>query len=412
MNKQNIAFKIILLAFLLACLACNLIPLLSRIHEREVYNKELAEASSQAVQYVCDKYGIEPELVDITEDSWFARNNRSPSKESVIPMKANGREFYVQSDVWGENGIERADSYQWNEIEAAIASEIEKSVPGGETVDIYAYDKLSNNSMFRLKYVFSEYYDGSNLEKLMKNSGGNVEMVFANVDDIDILGSGLCEKLRGWGLTYKLTVFDTDERAREFAENLRRLNEDHNYFLWSNFGNYAPLYRIYAPYIIKSFTYYSEEKGGEKTIGYELQSFDDFKYGYFPTHLDNYTGSKSVGISYEKPGEMVNWLTKYFNEGDAVSKPLSKEYILENGYGEVLVYYPLEKFEGMDINKIGLMWCAMRSGVLNNRDMVRAEICGDYAVFLISAPGDDMSFMLVDLDGQEDYVPEYKRNRR
>lgn len=407
MEKKKIALTILGLVFTVVGLVCSLIPFFNRIHEKEVYKKELAEAASQAVQYVRDKYGIEPELVDIPEDSWYERNNSNPSVESVIPMKANGKEFYVISRV---NGIERGDNYQWNEIEAAIASEIEKIVPSGETIDIYAYNKFSNNSLFRFKYVFSEYYDGTNIEELLKNSGGNVEIVFPNVDNIDIKASGLCEKLRGWGLTYKLTVFDSTERSKEFAEKLRRLNEDRNYRLWSDFGNYAPLYIIYAPYIIKSY-YYNEDKGGEKTISYDLQSFDDFKYGYFPTHLDNYKGSVSVGISCGESGEMVNWLTKYFNEGDAVSKPLSKEYILENGYGEVLVYYPLEKFEGMDINKVGLMWCAMRSGVLNNRDMVRAEICGDYAVFLISVP-DDMSFMLVDLDGREDYVPEYKRNRR
>lgn len=409
MEKKKIALKILSLVFLIACLAICLTSLFSKIHKKEVYKKELAEASSQAVEYIRDKYGFEPELVDMAEDDTFKRDNMNPSVESIIPMKANGREFYVKTSV-SSYGVQRADSYQWNEIESAIASEIEKIVPGGEAVEIYAYNRLSSAGMFQLKYVFSEYYDGSNLEELMKDSRGNVEMVFPNVDDVDISLSSLCEKLRGWGLKYKLTVFDTSERAREFAENLRRLNEDYNYLLQINLGNYAPLYNIYAPYIIKSLYYYDEEKGGAKTISFDLQSFDDFKYGYFPTHLDDYKGSVKVGVSCGESGEIAKWFAHY-DEQNAVGKPLSDEYILENGYGEVAIYYPLKKFEGIDINKIGLAWFIKDSYITNNRDIARAEICGDYAVFLISAPDDDMSFMLIDLDGQEDYVPEYKRGK-
>lgn len=408
MEKKKTALKILWLVFVLAGLACSLIPLFGKIHKDQVYKREIAEASLQAVQYVRDKYGIEPELVDITEDAALIEN-REPSVGSVIPMKANGREFYVKTAI-SSYGVQRADSYQWNEIEAAIASEIEKLIPGGEAVEIYAYNKLSNAGMLQLKNVFSEYYDGGNLEELMKDSGGNVEMVFPNVDDIDISLSGLREKLLGWGLKYKLTVFDTAERAKEFAEELRRLNEERSYYLQSGFGNYAPLYRIYAPYIIGSLCYYDKEKGGAKTISYDLQSYDDFKYGYFPTHLDDYAGSMKVGISCGESGEIAKWFGHY-DEQNAVGKPLSDEYILENGYGEVVIYYPLENFEGMDIDKVGLAWFIKDSYITNNRDIVRAEVCGDYAVFSVSASDDNMSFMLVDLDGQEDYVPEYKRGK-
>lgn len=408
MGKKKTALKILWLVFVLAGLACSLIPLFGKIHKDQVYKREIAEASLQAVQYVRDKYGIEPELVDITEDAALIEN-REPSVGSVIPMKANGREFYVKTAI-SSYGVQRADSYQWNEIEAAIASEIEKLIPGGEAVEICAYNKLSNAGMLQLKNVFSEYYDGGNLEELMKDSGGNVEMVFPNVDDIDISLSGLREKLLGWGLKYKLTVFDTAERAKEFAEELRRLNEERSYYLQSGFGNYAPLYRTYAPYIIGSLCYYDEEKGGAKTISYDLQSYDDFKYGCFPTHLDDYAGSMKVGISCGESGEIAKWFGHY-DEQNAVGKPLSDEYILENGYGEVVIYYPLENFEGMDIDKVGLAWFIKDSYITNNRDIVRAEVCGDYAVFSVSASDDNMSFMLVDLDGQEDYVPEYKRGK-
>lgn len=405
MEKKKLALTILRWVLIAAGLMCGLIGLFGRIHEKNVYKRELAEAKAQAVEYVRDKYGFEPELVDMTEDDRFAWDNKSPSVESVIMMKANGREFYVKSEAF-ENDVRRADSYQWNEIEAAIASEIEKLVPGGEVIEICAYNKLSNNGLFYLKNVFSEYYDGSNIEELLKNTGGNVEMVFANVNDIDIPKSGLCEKLRGWGLKYKLTVFGSDERAEEFAEKLRLLNENPSYYSYSNRGKFAPLYRTYAPYIAESFFYYDEKKGGAKTIGYELQSFDDFKYGYFPTHIDDYRGSKSVGISYGESGEIAKWFGHY-DEGYAVEKPLSKEYILDNGYGEAVIYYPLEKFEGMDINKIGLAWFVKDSIITNNRDIASAEVCGDYAVFSVRSSDNNMRFMLVDMDGREDYVPEY-----
>lgn len=394
MEKKKIALTVLGCALTLSGLIIWLVQFFNKVHEKQVYRDELAEASSQAVEYVRAKYGIEPELVDIAEGSWYARNNQDPSEESVIPMKANGREFYVKSQL-NDNGIERGDNYQWNEIEAAIAAEIGKIVPGGEAVDIYAHNIFSNDSLFRLKYVFSEYYDGTNIEELLKNSGGNVEMVFPN--GVDIAASGLCEKLREWGMTYKLTVFDTAERAKEFAERLRRLNEDDVYLSQSNFGNYAPLYEIYAPYIDKSYAYYSEDEGGAKTIDYDLYSFDDFMVS-------------RDGCSYGESGEIAKWFG-YYDEQNAVGKPISKEYMFENGYGNVAIYYPLEKFDGMDINKVGLAWFTKDSYITNNRDIARAEICGGYVVFLIYSPDNDLSFMLVDIDGQEDYVPEWKRNR-
>lgn len=406
MEKKKLALTILQWTLIVIGLGCSLTSLFWKIHKKEVYKKELAEATAQAVEYVRDKYGFEPESVDMSKDNTFAIENREPSKESIVMMKANGRDFYVKSVVT-ENGIKHADNYQWNEIEAAIVSEIEKLVPDGKAIDVYAYNLFPNENFLILKNVFSEYYDGSNLEELMENSGGSVEMVFPNVD---IEKSGLCEKLRSWGLTYKLTVFDTDERAQEFAEKLRHLNENEDYISESRFGKYAPPYRAYAPYIIKSFSYYSGENGGAKTIGYELQDFDDFKYGYFPTHIDDYRGSKSVGISYGKSGEIARWFGHY-GENNAVGKPLSKEYMLENGYGDVVIYYPLEKFKDMNINKVGLAWFIKDSYVTNNRDIAHAEVCGDYAVFSVHCPDDNMSFVLVDMNGQENYTPEYKRDK-
>lgn len=395
MEKKKIALIILGWALTLGGLAISLTQFFNKVHSKQVYKDELAEASSQAVEYVRGKYGIEAELVDIEEDSWYARNNREPSEESVIPLKANGKEFYVKSQA-NENGVVKADSYQWNEIEAAIAAEIGKIVPGGEAVEIYAYNMFPEDGGIFLKNCFSEYYDGGNLEELLKNSGGYVEMAFPK-SEIDIEKSGLREKLRGWGMTYKLTVFDDAERAKEFSEKLRRMYEEGDDRSWSWSHDFAALYTIYAPYIDKSYAFYSE-KEDEKTVSYDLHGFDGF--------LVRRECSRE-----EKQDRMASWLVKYYDEGGIVSRPLSKEYRLETGYGYTAVYFPLEKFEGVDIDKIGLMWCAMESGILNNRDLARAEICGDYAVFPINSTFNSANFMLVDISGQEDYVPAYKRDK-
>lgn len=73
---------------------------------------------------------------------------------------------------------------------------------------------------------------------------------------------------------------------------------------------------------------------------------------------------------------------------------------------DVCIYYPLDKLEGRDIDRIGAAWCGRSHVPWDDRGIARAEIYGDYAVFRICfGSEEDIMFMLVDNTGQEEYIP-------
>lgn len=107
--------------------------------------------------------------------------------------------------------------------------------------------------------MFDRYFDGGNLDEVLSGMRGMAEMVFSGVDAAD---RGLAELLADMNLTqYKLTSFDTAERAAEFAAH-------------SDIGEHD--YELYAPYITSSVESPNKD-GAASGISYELKSYDDFQ---------------------------------------------------------------------------------------------------------------------------------------
>ena len=137
-----------------------------------------------------------------------------------------------------------------------------------------------------------------------------------------------------------------------------------------------------------------------------MQKTNEFEYAYFPvewrTFSMNCRDVQAVPLDYDQLSKSFG----YYDEQYCLSKPVSRQYSFDSSYGDVWIYYSLEKLKDYDLDKIGVAWYSC-GGSLNNRDISRAEICGDYALFHL--PFGEDYFMLVDNSGQEEYIPGWKK---
>lgn len=380
-NNWRIVLCVILSALSILWLGYRIISFIRSENERR---EQIATASENAVRYIRNKYGFEAEILDDPGDDKFLLAVRHSELYMPFKMKSGDKEFYVAADRLKESD-DCVDSYQSEEIAAAITDKISEIQGGGRVIWMWVgirRDYLGYKSMFR------KYFNGNNIDEVLEDCKGGIEMVFA---DADFSENKLPEKLEQWNMQFKLVSFDTPERVEEFAK-IDYIDEH--------------TYEIYAPYI----TDYTEQPqdGVESGISYSLKSYDDFQYCYFPTDVNKYKDSSdNVEISEMRQSDF-SYHFEYHNEEYWISKPLSKAYQFKVLYGDVCVYYPLEKFKDKDIEQIGAAWYSV-SGFSDNYDIVRADICGEYAVFTMPTYGQE--FMLVDNFGQEEFIPAWKKGR-
>lgn len=378
MNKKRRTAGIICLLIMVSLCAYKGINYLKTENE---YKMQYEQASTNAVGYIYKKYGFEAEIVeDKSKDSWNSYLLKYGRMRLLA--KYDTEKFFVFSDCIQDSPV-GYDSYQYEEIKTAVINKISDELPGGKLID---YSVLSNDPWDPCVgiYGFQTYYDGNNLDEVLTGCWGEIDMVFANTN---FSGIFIADKLSEWNIDFEFTSFDTQERMEKFA------NENSQYL---NYGYGA--FEKYAPYI----TDHLEIKDGEVLgLDINMQSFGDFMYSYFPVE------NRSFPISYNMTVEERE--TKYFKqhydwykEGEYVSKPITNAYYFNCRYGDIYVYYPLDKLKDYDIENIGAAWYS-GGGITNNRNIEKLSVCEDYAVFCL--PFHQMEFMLVDTSGYEEYVP-------
>ncbi len=383
--KVRVIVGIVLLALGLSCSLYSLIGRVRADNEKEALT---ARARENAAAYVSEKYGFDAELIE-DDDKYHANYNAYFEEDKIVAMQNGDKKFYVLAKT-AENpdfsGF--ADSYQDEEIKAAFFDKVSEFQAGGKVIE--AYWGCPNDARFLImRSMYHNRFDGNDLDEALEDCKGKLEMVFANAELSD---SPLAEWLTSHDIECKLTSFDSEQRAEEFSK-LENIN-DHSY-------------EIYAPYI----TGYVEltPSGKESGISYKLKSRDDFRYCYFPTESLKYEDSSDrVAVSEIEQSEFTKHYA-YYNDDYCLRKPLSKAYKFTVKYGNVCVYYPLKKFEGMELEQVGAAYY-FHGGFANNYDIARAEVCGEYAVFTL--PVYDQEFMLVDNTGQEEFVPQWKKKKQ
>ncbi len=380
-TKHNI-FYAVLLIILVLFFGYKII---TRIKEENEYKAQLAMATENAVRYVRGKYGFEPEFIDETESVF----DREELGIMFLNFQYNGKEFMVISDCLNDNTV-CADTYQYEEVMQAVTDKILSEYPNGKAVSGIVGN--NNTPLFQAygSFVsfrgFETYYDGSNLDEILTNCRGEVEMVFADTvfSDMDIL-DWLTER----NIDVEFTSFDTEEHLEQFEAA-------------SSMVSSYSRYKMLAPYI----TDHLEIKDGEKQgLNISFQSCGDFIYSYFGYSEKGFPVSQENTVE-EHPPEAITQHFEWYNEGEYVSKPITNVYDFDYGWN-TYVYYPLEKLKDHDIENIGAAWYS-GGGQVNNRGIEKPYVCGDYAVFYLPVGAD--TFMLVDMSGYDEYIPDWANN--
>lgn len=363
-SKGNIFWIILLAAVVLFCGY----KIILNIKEKNEYKAQLAVATENAVRYVREKYGFEPEFIKEMENYF----DREKYGAMFLNFQYNGKEFMVIADCLNNSGV-CVDNYQHKEVEQAVIDKVLSEYPNGKTVNVSIAEETPFFSSLFPFLGFQTYYDGSNLDEVLTDSSsGRVEMIFVNTDFSDM---GIADWLAERNIDVEFTSFDTEEHLAEF-EALP------TWWSMSDYSRYAKL----APYI----TDHVILNGTDDNISYETRELENFKYCCFEKDdFDNYLTEMDQNTFISQ--------CDYYGNLECLKQPLTKAYKIYGDTGEVYIYYPLDKLNGIDIKHIGAVWYIQGNGE-TAKNIAKAEIYGDYAVFIL--PGYAEGFMLTDLREQ------------
>ena len=367
--KERIISAVLGIVLLLICAVLAGIWIKDELNYRKIYE----QTAENALGYIQNKYGFEAKIINAPDKNSYEWSENSSFIRLI--MKYGEKEFTVQADKY-KGGAECVDSYQTDEIRAAAEEYLSELFPDGTIVQ-FDYSDIRSNYLNTAR----DYFDGGNIEGILENSDGYIEMVFAGreLSEEDI---GKLPK----NFNAELTSFTDEKRRYEF---LSRESSGYKY------GNYT----LFAPYISSHIGRENNEINASRI---EFTAFDEFMYAHIAEYYEFPRSDNRAEFEYAEYGE-INEAFRRGEEEQWLSKPLSEEYYLKFIPNGVQIYYPLDKLGGYDLENISLAMFDHGGGIYC-RDMLRGEICGEYAVFRIR-PGDDCYFMFVDTSGLGEYPP-------
>ncbi|MDE6593618.1 MAG: hypothetical protein K2K57_11230 [Oscillospiraceae bacterium] len=209
---------IITAAVLIAVMAFGLYKRLDTLREEAEYDAFIESASRLSLEYVRDKYGFEAEILE--DESDFNRREYDSNQDwpglfrTRFKMKETGTEgkaFFVYTyceliDYFGDFIVFDAgrpwlyDDYQHEEIKQAIVDEITGEFPEGRIINIDLGGIIP-------------YYSGDNLEGILPDIWGNIEVA---VYGVDISQSGIINSLCRSNLDVRLTSLTRSKIWKNF----------------------------------------------------------------------------------------------------------------------------------------------------------------------------------------------------
>lgn len=375
-NKAITILPLIALFIILLCV-CGV-----NYFNRHKHDKDIAFAKNAAAEYISEKYSFEAEILD-RNTGLFAPYFDDDYSVVSFNAEKNGRNFHIIFTKT-EGKVACYDNYQLKDIYSAAEKYICERFPKGKVVDMELLCQGSSYNGFTDK---DSIFDGENTAEFLEKCYVKLKMVFY---DTRFSKTEIDKVIPCDSLSAEFASFDTMEHMDEYLNNEK---DSLSYF-------HLKLEK-YAPYITDYIKTYKNEVSG----GYDITILenDEFRYAYFPVEPRKLVTRADITAEPMEKSKVAEIFTKH-GEEKALGKPLSKEYYFDSIFGDVWVYYPLERLDGYDVTNIGLAWFSS-GGMSNNRNIEKAQICGDYAVF--NMPFGEDYFMLVDTSGLEDYVPNY-----
>ncbi|MGN1134605.1 MAG: hypothetical protein ACI4SF_00105 [Oscillospiraceae bacterium] len=365
--------------------ACFLSAIGVRYYQQHIHDKEIAFAKAESENHLAEKYGIE----DISLEQLDSFMNYFGDKNDYsVAFSANcgGEEFRIV--FFKENGkTECFDNYQKEEISSALEKYFCDKFPKGSVVSLYFNSKGIPYSGYTHKEVF---FDGENISEILDKCNGTLEMVFY---DTELSQSDIEKVIPQNSFGVEFVSFDTKEHCEECFNDVKE-REPYNYYDF-----YLELEK-YAPYITD---YIKTDNSGVSGYDITILENDEYQYAYFPVEPRKLVTRTDITAEPVEKSKVTEIFTRY-GEENYLGEQLSGEYYFDSIYGDVWVYYPLEKLDGYDIENVGLAWFSA-DGSYNDHNIEKAQICGDYAVF--NMPFGEDYFMLVYTENMAEYVPNY-----
>lgn len=344
------AFILFLMLFLLAYIYRPASKIVTKI----VTAERSKPYKSMAVDYLREKYEMEAEVVDVSLDVPI-------EKMAIINMKSDGKEFKVIISNGHRYEVDFiADDYQYEEIEKALLDKIEKNLPGGYK---YSYEtSYIPGAYSKHDSVFGkdQFFDGTNLDEVMKDHTGSITMLYADTEfsDCDIF-----DWLQKYNMDARFVSFDSNERLNEFI----------------NYGKMSFRFEVFAPYISEIRETDKEKISNEN---YAIKEYDNFLYCC--------SENAEVSISEIDKDHFADHFISH-NEDKYISNPLSKAYKFDSPGGTVSVYFPFSEIQKYNGGNCRIAWHANQGNWLDDYKLV-----GDYAVFNCLIGASEPEFMLVE----------------
>lgn len=353
-----------------------------KYYYRHKYDKDIAFAKAEAEDHIAEKYGFEDIILEWDEvyPSFFTDNNNF---STAFSANCGGEEFGII--FYRENGkAECFDNYQQEEMRAALEKYFCENFPNGSIVSMYFKGKgvPYSYSGFMYKDVF---FDGENITEILSKCQGKLEMAFYDTE----FSQSDIEKIipKDSRLDAEFVSFDTKELCDECVSDAKEQRQyTHFYFVLEK----------YAPHLTD---YIYIENEGANGFNVDIMENDEFLYAYFPTESTKLASRTDITAEPVGTSKVTEIFTRY-GEENYLGEQLSSEYYFDSIYGDVWIYYPLEKLGDYDIEKVGLAWFSA-GGMSDNHNIEKARVCGDYAVF--NMPFGEDYFRLVYSENLDEY---------
>lgn len=315
---KKLIFSLLIIFFALTFISCE-------SHEdRKERQKNEKTALEYSCKYIEEKYNFKPKIIKYESDYQQQINGRMYFPRLLVEMSYNNREFLTYINYDGTNAY---DSYQHEDIKAALSNAINEQISGLKDLDLFASHDIQSNTYYHDFHdcLCSTYFDGTNLDSVLSECRAYYTAYYVNKNfpDLDILP--FSDSIIGSFVSYRseeaMKRFPNlnpenhfeDVKVAPYVECMQNTNGYHTHFNLNHFdmidyisfdvSTYNPkinmtLNRLDKPYELKSISKVPPLKNAharfdDLTDTYMIETDTDINlFVYFPIDDSLYTESE------------------------------------------------------------------------------------------------------------------------
>lgn len=162
--------------------------------ERKKRQKNEKTALKYSCKYIEEKYNFEPEIIKYESDYQQKILSREYFPRLLVEMSYNNHKFLTYINYDGTNAY---DSYQHEDIKAALSNTINEQISGLKDLDLFASNDIRSNTYHDFNNCLcSTYFDGTNLDSVLSEcqayyTAYYVNKQFPDLDIVQVFGDSI-----------------------------------------------------------------------------------------------------------------------------------------------------------------------------------------------------------------------------